>query len=292
MKSNINIDFFPKASLIVSNTCNMKCTFCCGKNIENSLEINETNILKMIDLLHEHGTRRICYTGGEPLLSPHIEEYLKKSYEYGIENMLVTSDGKRLGNISVPSEYLKYVVVSIHGIGKDHDEITSVPNSFAELENSIKKIIERNIIIISCVLTPNLKNKTEDIVLWCIENQVKNLYFSNLFRDGLGQNYIDLNGRLSYEDFTTLVNKLKNRYSEKIEITALAYESNAQCVLMYSTGDVFVIPYFDGTNHKKHIGNLLNENPKEVFKRFKEDKPLWSNYAARLSKSTLFEGNS
>jgi MoaA/NifB/PqqE/SkfB family radical SAM enzyme len=291
MKNNINnIDFFPKASLIISNACDMKCTFCCGKSTENSSEINVSNILKMIDLLYKYGTRRICYTGGEPLLSPHIEKYLKKSYEYGIENMLVTSDGKRLGNISVPNEYIKYIVASIHGIGKDHDEMTSILNSFAALEDSIKKIIEKYTIIISCVLTPDLKNKAEDIILWCIENQIKKLYFSNLLGNGLGRNYIDSNGRLSHEDFTVLVNKLKNKYLEKIEITALAYESKAQCVLMYSTGDVFVIPYFDGTNYKKHIGNLLNEKPKEVFKRFKEDRFLWSSYTERLSKSTLFEG--
>jgi MoaA/NifB/PqqE/SkfB family radical SAM enzyme len=278
-----NIDFFPEVALIVSNACSMKCIYCCGNDIENSWEINKTNILKITDLLYENGTKKICYTGGEPLLSPYLEEYLKKANEYGMETMLFTSDGKHLGNISIQCKYITYLMVSIRGIGKDHDEITFIPNSFVSLDDGIKKVNEKYNVMVTCVLTPNLKHKAEDIVLWCIENKIRKLCFANLFRHGLGNNYINLNGRLSYEDFTTLVNELTNKYSEKIKIKGLPFEANAQCVLVYSTGDIFIAPYFEGADFKKHIGNLLTENPKEIFQKFKKDNLLWNDYIGSLS---------
>jgi len=191
-------------------------------------------------LLYKNVTIKICYTGGEPLLFPHLEEYLKKTNEYGIETMLFTSDGKRLGNISIQSKYITYLIVSIRGIGKDHDDITLVPNSFADLEYGIKKVNKKYNVMVTCVLTHNLKQKAEDIVLWCIDNEIKTLCFSNLFRHGLGNSYINLNGRLSYEEFTELVNKLTIKYSGKIRIKSLPFEVNAQCIYIDSTGDIFL----------------------------------------------------
>jgi len=52
---------------------------------------------------------------------------------------------------------------------------------------------------------------------------------------------------------------------------------------MYSTGDIFIAPYFEEAGFRKHIGNLLTESPKEIFQRFKKDNLLWNDYIGSLS---------
>lgn len=71
---------------------------------------------------------------------------------------------------------------------------------------------------------------------------------------------------------------MRSKYGDEIEIDDFPLESNAQCILIYSNGNIFATPYFEGVDNKKYIGNLLAENPKDIFEKFKSDDVLWNDY--------------
>ena len=131
-----DIDFFPGVNLIISNTCRMKCSFCCASSIDKREKIDKDKLFKLIDILHDNGTRRICFTGGEPLLCPYFEELIKYSYDKGIINTVMSSDGELVNRLKVDGKYIDTFWLSVHGLGKKHDNITNVTNSFAKLEKA------------------------------------------------------------------------------------------------------------------------------------------------------------
>ncbi|MFA6777327.1 MAG: radical SAM protein [Bacilli bacterium] len=290
MKNNLeNLNFFPAVSIVMTTNCRMKCKFCCAEELKKNTSADKKNLLKIIDILHDNDVKRILFSGGEPLLSPFLEDCLKKSYEYKIQNTLMTSDGDLLSKISFPKEYVSVIWLSIHGINEEHDAITSVKNSFANLENALINKKNDYPLSVWCVLTPALKNKINSYIDWCINHEVKTVYFTNLSTSGLGDNYIASNGRIENNDFQEVLDKLRIEYKDKINILGRGFEANAECIVIHGNGDVFVTPYFGSENNEKCFGNILKDNPEKVFQNFKNDLKIWNDYLERLSKSSLFK---
>lgn len=290
MKNELrNLLFFPAVSLVVTNSCRMKCKFCCAEELKKPSKIEENNLLKIIDILYENNVKRILFTGGEPLLSPFLEKCMKRSYDYKIQNTLMTSDGKLLNRLNIPKEYFNVIWLSIHGINSEHDEITSVKNSFIDLEHALNNKITDYPLAVWCVLTPKLKENIDCYIEWCIKNKVKTVYFTNLSKSGLGEDYISTNGRIESNEFQELLDNLRSKYNEQINILGRGFETNAECIVIHSNGDVFVTPYFGEKNNEKCVGNILKEDAKKVFQNFRNDTKIWEDYLERLSKSSLFK---
>ena len=118
---------------------------------------------------------------------------------------------------------------------------------------------------------------------------MKRIYFSNLLQSGLGESFIKTSGRITNEEFAKLINDLKTKYNKQIEIISHPYEKNAECILMYGNGDVYIDPCFEEETHQKYIGNVLENNPKDVFQRFMNSGEIWEDYLTRLSRSTIYK---
>lgn len=281
--------FFQVIGLKMTNKCRMKCKFCCEYK-QNYPQFDFEQYNKLIKILSENGTKRICFTGGEPLLCPFIEEALKISHELNFDNVIFTSDGKKLQEITIPKKYINSLRISLHAIGKKHDEIVQKDGAFKEIEKSISRL--NNIgynISINTVLTPEVYSMAEDIVEWCISNNIKRVYFSNLLQSGLGEEFIKKSGRITDADFRNLIKKLKNKYENKnIRIISHPYEKNAECILMYGNGDMYIDPCFESETHQKYIGNILKEQPKAIFENFANSGKVWEDYLIRLSRSTIY----
>ena len=122
----------------------------------------------------------------------------------------------------------------------------------------------------------------------CINNNIQSFYLSNVSTVGLGTEYIQKNGIFSIPEFNEVVEKLRNKYGSLISIKAQGFEENAQCIIVESNGNIIISPHLESPNNQKLIGNILKENPKEIFARFKADDSVWKGYVERQKKSSLF----
>ena len=211
----ISCGFFPVVGLKITTACRMRCVFCCEQS-KYKKDAPEENYLDIIEICRKNGTKRICFTGGDPLRSPYIEECLKRSIEGGMENVVMTSDGRMLQNLKIAPKYFTSLRISVHGIGKVHDSISGIDGSFDEIEKSLPRLVEEGYpLAVTVVLTPATFSVAEELVQWCMKQGIKNVYFANLLKSGLGDKYIAEKGRVSGDDFINLINYLKGKYSEK-----------------------------------------------------------------------------
>ena len=287
IKEISQLTFFPAVSLVLTNACRMRCKFCCAKTELQTQSMDQNNIPNILKILHGEGVRRICFSGGEPLLYPQIKDILETSYNYGIENTIMTSDGELLCALDIPIEHLSKVWLSIHGYQDTHDDITGVKGSFEKLKVAMK-IKSDYPLGVWCVLTKSNSKDIEKLIELCIENNIKNFYISNVSTVGWGDEYIQNNGIYSVDEFNFIVNKIKNKYDKKITIKYQSFEDNAQCIIVESNGDVIISPHFESENNQKLIGNITKENPKDIFAKFKSDEKVWRGYQERQKRSSLY----
>ena len=127
---------FKKTPIIVSwsltNRCNSKCKYCFRWKQE-SVELNTKQIFSIIDELAEMGTRRIIFTGGEPLLREDIGEII--DYTAGKDiNTIMSSNGRLISWKIREISKLKRVIFSFDGPEDVHDRLRGEGSHFKVLE--------------------------------------------------------------------------------------------------------------------------------------------------------------
>lgn len=286
-KAVTGCSFFPIVGLKVSNVCRMRCKFCCEASQKREAHPVE-DYLALVKMFKTAGVKRICFTGGEPLLNPELDKIVKLSYENGIENIIVTSDGELLQKFDIPKEYISAIRVSLHGIGKEHDYIVGNEGAFSRINNAVDILKKKGYRIqISTVLTTRSYNEIDEIINWCLEKGASRFYLLNLLNSGKGDKYINETGKVIPDTFNAVLEGSRKKYGQKIEIVGHPYVGNAECVLIYGDGDVIIDPYFKSETHQKTIGNLFKETTSEVFDKFKAEEEVYRDYLIRLSHSTL-----
>lgn len=284
----MGMDFFPTIGLKVTLSCKMNCPFCC-EGIKDNVEYEPEIFINLIKILSKAGTKRICFTGGEPLLYPYINTIIEYANRKKIETILLTSDGKALNSLSVEPKYITSIRISIHGIGKSHDNVVGRCGAFQEIENALNSIKSKyNNIYVATVLTTQNYNEINSISEWCISKGIKRFYIFNLLSSGLGKEYIDYNGRISSESFNKIIIEQQEKFQSSLRIIPHPYEKNAECIIVYGNGDVVIDPCFGCSNCQKKIGNLVNEKPQKILKNLYNDHIIWNDCMERFIRSTLF----
>ena len=89
--------------LITNTTCNQSCTYC-YYNIGAEKRIKGFLNPKLLKKFLDTKIRRISITGGEPLINPHLDEYLKIARGFS-NNIALSTNGKLLTKEKI--KYLK-----------------------------------------------------------------------------------------------------------------------------------------------------------------------------------------
>ena len=87
------------AKISLTDKCNLKCVYCIpedevdkNKLMNNTLSLHDYKFI--INGLSQVGIRKIRFTGGEPLLYPHLIELIKyTSFECNINDIAITTNG-------------------------------------------------------------------------------------------------------------------------------------------------------------------------------------------------------
>ncbi|HAB51986.1 MAG TPA: hypothetical protein DCE80_07440 [Ignavibacteriales bacterium] len=278
--------FFPSVGLKITGACRFGCPFCCEPNRKQDLVPIE-NFISITNILYQFGTRRLCFTGGDPLLYPSIHQLLKHTKSLGFYNLLLTTDGeliKKNHNELLP--YLNAVRFSVHALYSKHDEFVSYPGSFTATEGAIDILIKSKVpCFITTVATPLNINSLSDIAEWCLSKSVKKYYVFGLMRSGLGDSFMNKHGKISKAEISKIITELKYKYSrEPIDIIYYDYSSNAECILIYGDGRIVIDPYPDSQTFQLEIGNIFNDTRAKIVEYFLQDPRNYAGYLKHFSK--------
>lgn len=83
----------------VTPNCNLRCYYCNPlMKSQNSITLNDQEIISVVEAAHELGIRRVHWTGGEPTLKD-IVMFVNKASEIGYTEQVMTTNGSKLSSI-------------------------------------------------------------------------------------------------------------------------------------------------------------------------------------------------
>ena len=234
-----NIDY---ARISLTDKCNLRCVYCMpeDKVYENNL-INDTlsfNDYKfIINGLAQVGIKKIKFTGGEPLLYPHLIELIKYAhYECNIDDISITTNGIGLNEIAyeLKRSGLKSVNISLDSLKSYKYKSITRGGNLTDVLKSINRCLELGIKVkINCVV---IKRFNDDEVYDFIE--MANYYpidvrFIELMPLGEGEYFYE-NGYFNISNFINDIDELYKIEDEKGS-TARLYQAK------YAKGRIGII---------------------------------------------------
>lgn len=141
------------AELDPSNICDHDCIFCSTRELRqrDKSVMSRKRMLTLVEELSEMGVKGITVGGGgEPLMSPHVDDLLHKCQDHKIEVGLVTNGSRLIDHEEVISETCKYVRISIDaGTRETHNLVHRKKDDFETIMNSIIDLrrVNKNLII-------------------------------------------------------------------------------------------------------------------------------------------------
>ena len=234
-----NIDY---ARISLTDKCNLRCVYCMpeDKVYENNL-INDTlsfNDYKfIINGLSQVGIKKIKFTGGEPLLYPHLIELIKYAhYECHIDDISITTNGIGLNEIAyeLKRSGLKSVNISLDSLKSYKYKSITRGGNLTDVLKSINRCLELGIKVkINCVV---IKRFNDDEVYDFIE--MANYYpidvrFIELMPLGEGEYFYE-NGYFNISNFINDIDELYKIEDEKGS-TARLYQAK------YAKGRIGII---------------------------------------------------
>lgn len=246
----------------ITSQCNQGCKYCHRfLNIEN---LNYEKNVIILEKLINSKVGALTWTGGEALLLPYLDKLLRKSYECGIKNKLITN-GKLLTRERLEKihKYLNVVNLSLDSIS---DEINEKIGRGQDHFNTIKKRIDllEHYNVGYNINTVLNRTNINDMIEF--SNYVSNLKINEwrIFKF-MPLRELSIKTRdlfdIPQEDFDTTINVLKMQHPNLNIITREINDFEKLYLLILANGDVFITK--NGMDVR--VGNLLNQHFDEII---------------------------
>lgn len=193
-ENNDPVTEFEDVSILVSNTCNLKCTSCVsGSSFVRGLEMQKLGLIKTapphythipkIELLTNYTIRTLTLLGGEPfvdntreLLDMLIQAGRARDIDLRLNSncTMITPAWLEYLNSNFKSTLIK---ASVDGIGVVNDYLR-YPSDWKQIESNIalfKNYTNITMPVISSVLTNLSLIKFYQVIDWCVENNIPDL---------------------------------------------------------------------------------------------------------------------
>lgn len=211
-------------SIITTNKCQMKCSYCINSETDQSSDLNVdiavTNIQKLTE---RYNIKEAILLGGEPLLHPNLFELIKKLRQNtNLKFIRLTTNGILLND----ENFIKKLVDKDYGI--QGINISYHNNKFISLHQlkyvieTIKKYNNNIKIRINTNIWKNNLDNLEDLLIHITKlNFVDEIRISNIIpKDSFSVNTLNSNNDLilSNDKYERLFNHLINHYSNNYTI--------------------------------------------------------------------------
>ena len=128
-----------------TNACNARCRFCSFPQVkpEDRVMADPERLRRGLHLLAATGVRYVVYTGGEPLLYPHLLDILSEGRELGLQNLLCTN-GRLLNRDKVDALQkagVSHLIISIDAASEsEHDTHRGFPGLCHSIRDLLPQI--------------------------------------------------------------------------------------------------------------------------------------------------------
>ncbi|MFH0802675.1 MAG: radical SAM protein [bacterium] len=176
-------------NMVLTYRCTQSCLYC-GCNRIKSQEMSTDEIIRLIGEMADAGTRRLGFTGGEPLLREDIEKLIRAATQKGITTTLCSNGIFVPERISELKE-LDFLVLSLDGPPEIHDRQRGA-GTYEKVISAVRAAIREGIKVwVICVLTrSNIEHV--DFMLRKAEEEGFEIFFNPVFEyrlaaEGAGQ---------------------------------------------------------------------------------------------------------
>lgn len=154
--------------LALTNACNAHCRFCSFPQVRPADRVmaEPQRLGRGLRLLADAGVRYLVFTGGEPLLYPHLEEVLSTAREVGCHSLLCTNASllhrRRLAALRQAG--LSHVIISIDAASApEHDQHRGLPGLSRAIRGLVPQIYQQGMIPVASVTLSRLFSDFEQM---------------------------------------------------------------------------------------------------------------------------------
>ena len=273
------------AEFAITNACIARCSFCDIWKQQPKVFVDREKALEVIDCLADHGTVHVTITGGEPLLHPHVVDFVRRATQRKMHSVVLDAAPQLLlkNDIVKRLEDAGNDMISISFDSSDPKimaESRQIPNIMEDLSKAVEMISKTKVKTMASVLIWNNNyNNLEEIC-----KSAKNMGFdfvsinyptfskSNVYP--LGGEGISLSREKVIEGMESAI-KLRNSGKYNIINTTISMKNiikflqdpaSVKYKCLGGTGVVFVDWFFDVRpcmQIPKVLGNILTMEEKD-----------------------------
>jgi pyruvate-formate lyase-activating enzyme len=246
-----------RMSIEITNICNHKCVFCPAHSLTKRQRrfIDDTLCRRILIEGFDLGVRELTFhILGEPLLNPHLIEYVEYANNIGYTYIYLTTNG----SLATPDKIDALIMSGIHSIKfsvnaakrESYAKIHGVDNFDKVKENIMycnkaREKYKKNITIyISCVLTNETKSEIQELKS-CFGDIVDSMaFYAAINRGGLMKNSESINNDLNIQSDTMCFQPF-----------------NAVCV----SAEGFLSPCCMDSDLKLNMGDLQDNSLRDLY---------------------------
>ena len=165
----------------VTERCNLNCVYCEYYGARCSAEHAPLSLAqaKVVLARIREGADRIIFTGGEPLLHPHIEALVRHARDLDFRGVTLLTNGALLADHTALLPLIDRLVVSLDAVAPARWDavIRSAPGTAQQILDNLRALAPRQSeqdfrIIVNCVITPETLELVEGVIDFCAAHQL------------------------------------------------------------------------------------------------------------------------
>jgi MoaA/NifB/PqqE/SkfB family radical SAM enzyme len=211
------------AQFALTNWCNGRCKVCSIWKQKTKVTVSLKDGLYVIDRLSKMGILQLTFTGGEPLMNPHVYRFIRRACNHGMMTSVCVGDPRLINETSLKK--MKKSGLNILSISMDtdrselNDELRGIKNSFQHYKR-IVSLVKNS--YIALVAAPTITEYTWDRIPQILD-AARNLGFhfinisyptkslSKTFQiGGEGTSHIDLTNEQIIQSIDSLLAHMNN----------------------------------------------------------------------------------
>ena len=182
------IEFPDKISSVVFiGGCNLRCPFCHNLDLVLPALIKKIPDIPQSEIIDELKNRKgfidgVSFTGGEPLLSPELPDFIKKIKEEVKIDVKIDTNGTLPGKLREVLPFVDYIAMDVKTSPLKYPLATGDKAEFKDVEKSIEIIKETKNYEFRTTMVPGIVNK-DDIKKICEQTGKVKKYVLQNFRN-------------------------------------------------------------------------------------------------------------
>jgi molybdenum cofactor biosynthesis enzyme MoaA len=139
----------PTSRIGIIYRCNQVCTFCSLAEMNDELPVEKVSAA--LAAARARGSRRVILTGGEPTLSRHLVEHVRRAAELGFERVELQTNAVLIERADLARRLreagLTHAQISLHGCDASvSDRLTAAPGTHARTVRGIDALLEQGVV--------------------------------------------------------------------------------------------------------------------------------------------------